>query len=245
MLLHLLACVTIAAVPPLTDDQHLRLAGAVDGSDHAEDAFAALLENARQWTAGWGDVPVRLEADLDGLLAEPARFRGELCRLAGSLQQQNWLGSPHEDVVEWFVRDDAGRPILVYVTGLGPDHEFRDGRRIEIIARFYKRVDARGRDGRQRGYPAFVGVLTMHTGATAGTSGGWTAMLPLVIPVGVMLMVFVLLLVYVRRGGAARRTRSAVGAVVATPLAEPDSGLPTDPVEAMTELRRRSEVPDS
>ena len=139
---------------------------------------------------------------------------------------------------EWFVRDDAGRPILVYVAGLGPDHEFRDGHRVEIIARFYKRVDARGRDGRQRGYPAFVGAVPVQAG---GTSGEWTAMLPLVIPVGVMLMVFVLLLVYAQRGGAARRPP----AVAATPLVEPDQDLSRDPVEALTELRRRSEVPDS
>lgn len=223
------------AVAPLTDGDRTRLAGVVDGGGNREDAFAALVGNVGRWTPGLGDTPVRLEVDLDGLLADPAAGRGELFRLAGTLEQQSWLQPPDDAIAEWFVRDEAGRPMLVYVCGLSLDHTFRDGRQVMLPARFYKRIDDRGRDGRVRGYAAFVGAFPRAGSGGAALGHLWIV----VVPVAVMLVVFLALLVYAHRGGrpARRGTRSL-------PPAGGDP-LPDDPVEALGELRRRAEAPGS
>jgi hypothetical protein len=234
----LLLCIACAAVPPLTDDQRVRLADAVDGTDHRDDAFAALVENVRRWTPGSGDAPVRLQPDLERMLAHPETYRGTLCRLEGSLEQQAPLAPPWEGMAEWFVRDDAGRPILVYVAGLQPGRGFRGGRPVVILARFYKRVDAVARDGRTHRYPAFVGA---HPLALGSPDRGWARLWAVTIPVAAMLVVFLLLLVYARRGHGPMRGRAGAGGVWTEEMDEP---LPEDPAEALAELRRRAEAAD-
>ena len=127
MLGEFILLLVLATITPLTDDLRARLAGAVDGGDDHDDALAALVEDVDRWTPGLGDARVRLNPDLDRVLADPAAYRGELFRIAGSLDQQSWLRSPQAAVAEWFVRDDAGRPILVYVCGLCRRWSFRPG----------------------------------------------------------------------------------------------------------------------
>lgn len=230
----LIVCCLMAAVPPLSHDQRGRLAAVSDATDQPDEAFAALLENAAQWTPGIGDAPISMEPDLDAMLAGPAAYRGRLCRIAGRIEQQTWMAAPHDDVAEWFLRDDAGRPILVYVSGLDRGHEFRDGRSVVLPARFYKTVEARARDGRTRRYPAFVGVFP-RTEAVAP----WSRMWAVAVPVGIMLMVFLALLVYARRGARPRGVRLWSGAPVSGPA---DDTLPADPASALAELRRRAET---
>ncbi|MHC4210953.1 MAG: hypothetical protein ACYTE6_02440 [Planctomycetota bacterium] len=231
----LILCVAWAAIPPLTDAQSTRLGTAADGRDDPDDAFAALVEHVARWTPGAGDAALRSEADLDLILAEPSAYRGELYRVAGSIQQQAPLPYPYEDVSEWVVRDGAGRPILVYVCGLAPDHGFRVGRPVVIPGRFYKRVDAVALDGRLRRYPAFVGAFPRPGAGREGWARLWTV----TIPVAVMLTVFLLLLLYARRGRGPMRARAAG----AGPWTEQGSeSLPEDPAEALAELRRRAEA---
>ncbi len=227
----------LGAVPPLTDGDRVRLAGAADGGDHRDDAFAALVGHVGRWSPGLGDTPVRIELDLEHVLADPAANRGALFQVAGTLEQPAWLPPPDDAVAEWFVRDDAGRPMLVYVCGLPFDHAFRDGQSVTLPARFYKRVDARARDGRVHGYAAFVGAYPRHVPGGGGLGHLWKV----AVPVAVMLIVLVVLLAYARRGGRpARRVTRFVGSL---PGGEPP--LPDDPVEALGELRRRAGARDS
>ncbi len=151
-----------------------------------------------------------------------------------SLSQQSWLPAPHEDVAEWFIRDDRGRPILVYVSGLDRKHGFRDGMRVVLDARFYKRVEAEALDGRFHRYPAFVGELPL---AAAGAGASWGRLWVVAIPVAILLGVFLILLVYARAG--APRPRPAARADWRPDDAE---DLPRDPAEALAELRRRAEA---
>ena len=228
----------IGAVPALTDDDRARLAGAADGGDHRDDAFAALVGHVGRWSPGLGDTPVRIELDPLQLLADPAANRGELFQLAGTLEQPAWLPPPDDAVAEWFVRDATGRPMLVYVCGLPADHSFRDGQLVTLPARFYKRIDARARDGRVHGYAAFVGAYPrpVHAGG-----GGLGHLWIVVVPVAVMLVVFGALLVYAHRAGRpARRVSRLV-----PPLPGSEPPLPDDPVEALGEMRRRAGVRDS
>jgi len=227
----------MGAVPALTDDDRARLAGAVDGGDHRDDAFAALVGHVGLWSPGLGDTPVRPEVALESVLADPAANRGELFQLAGTLEQPAWLPRPDDAIAEWFVRDDAGRPMLVYVCGLTLNDSFHDGQAVTLPARFYKRIDARARDGRVHGYAAFVGAYPRPVSGGGGLGHLWKV----VVPVAVMLVVFVALLVYAHRG--AKPARRAARFV--PPLSGGEPPLPDDPVEALGEMRRRAGAQDS
>lgn len=228
--------ILLAAVPPLTDAELARLRTADDGTDRRGAAFAALVEHVARWTpaaAGGDDLPA---PDLDALLADPDAHRGRPFRAAGVIQQQVPLAYPYEHVGEWFVRDAAGRPFVVYVCGLDAAGAFRDGRAVAVTARFYKRVEATARDGRPRRYAAFVGAFPRPDPARrAGRARLWLV----TAPVAVMLVVFLLLLLYARRGGKPVRARRAAAAPWVDPGDEP---LPDDPAEALAELRRRAEA---
>jgi hypothetical protein len=232
----LILWIACAVIPPLTDGERARLASAADGLDRRGEAFAALVDNVSRWTPGAGDSALRADPDIERMLADPAAYRGDLCRIAGSIQQQTPLVEPYQDVSEWFVRDGAGRPIIVFVCGLAPDHGFREGRPVVILARFYKRIDARARDDRLHRYAAFVGAFPQPG---AAGDGGWGRLWTVTIPVAVMLAVFLLLLLYARRGQGPMRARAAT----AGPWVEKgDEQLPEDPAEALAELRRRAET---
>ncbi len=227
--------IALAAIEPLTDDQRVRLATAFDGRDHQEAAFVALVENTRLWTPGVGDSPIRLQPDLTAMLGDPESYRGSLCQIAGRVQQQTPLSALYEGVTEWFVRDESGRPILVYVVGHEGDPTIGDGQAVVLHARFYKRVDDIARDGVSRSYPAFVGAWPSRpVAADAALSG----VLVVVIPVSVLLVIFLLLMLYVRRNRAERRLgRPGIGE---RPDMDESPALPDDPVDALNEMRRRA-----
>ncbi len=229
----------LAAIPPLAADERVRLATAYDGRDHQDEAFMALLEHVGRWSGRVGDTPVRLHPDFEAMVDDPDAYRGELCRVVGAIGQQTRLPAPYDAATEWFVRDDTGRPILVYVVGLDPAAPFRDGERIVILGRFYKRVEAAARDGVVRAYPALVGAFPRRLAAGAG--GEWSGLWMMAIPVAFMLVIFLVLFVYVTR----RRRPTHAHLALATHLA-PDATegppLPADPAEALAELRRRAEA---
>lgn len=229
--------IALAAIEPLTNDQRVRLATAFDGRDHQEAAFVALVENVRLWTPGVGDAPIRLQPDLTAMLADPEAYRGSLCQIAGRVQQQTPLSALYEGVTEWFIRDESGRPILVYVVDHEGDPTISDGQAVVLHARFYKRVDAIARDGVARSYPAFVGALPSRpVAADAALSG----VLVVVIPVAVLLVIFLLLMMYVRRNRAERRLRRPV--IGERPEVDESPALPDDPADALNEMRRRAEA---
>lgn len=238
----LIMSLLLAAVEPLTADQRIRLQTAYDGRDHQEEAFVALLENVEAWTPGLGDAAIRLHPDLEAMMADPDAFRGDLCRITGTIQQRTPLGRPYTGVAEWFLRDEGERPFLVFVSDLGLEKSsgevFADGNRVRIVARFYKRLDALARDGTVHVYPAFVGRFPRTLMAADAAWGGLWAVAG---PVTVMLVVFVILLVYARRGGRSRPHRVPLAGELPTHGPE---NLPDDPAEALAELRRRAEAFD-
>ncbi len=229
--------IALAAIEPLTNDQRVRLATAFDGRDHQEAAFVALVENVRLWTPGVDDAPIRLRPNLTAMLGDPEAYRGSLCQIAGRVQQQTPLSALYEGVTEWFIRDESGRPILVYVVGHEGDPTIGDGQAVVIHARFYKRVDDIARDGVSRSYPAFVGALPSRPVATDAALGG---LLVVVIPVVVLLVIFLLLMLYVRRNRTERRLRRPV--IGERPEVDESPALPDDPIDALDEMRRRAEA---
>ncbi len=235
---NLIVLAVLTAVTPLTDDQRARIESAADGRGYREPAFEAMLENVRQWTPGVGDAAVRLNPDFEAMLGDPGAYRGELCRLAGRIQQQRCLDPPHQTTVEWFLRDESKRPIQVYVDGLPANHSFRDGQAVTLLARFYKRTTEIARDGQLHHYPAFVG------GWPAPAASGedqWARLWAVTVPVLVMFVVLLVLLVYARRGRAPlNRFQRGRARFVETVTAE--ESLPEDPADALKELRRRAET---
>jgi hypothetical protein len=240
MLPPLLLCLLLAAIGPLTGDQRGRLETAYDGRDHQEEAFAALVEHAGTWTGGLGDAAVRLAPDLDAMIAAPDDYRGDLCRLDGVLQQRTMLAPPWEGIGEWFVRDAAGRPVLVYV--VGDERGIPEGTPVRLHARFYKTVDARARDGETHRYAAFVGAGPAVNVPGSGSDAG--VLIVLAPALGAMGAVFILLMLLVRKQRSrphGRAPRAATGEAMSEAV-DGEDGLPDDPVEAMAALRRRAEA---
>jgi len=242
----LLMIIVLAAIPPLAEDQRVRLETAYDGRDHREEAFVALVENVETWTEGLADAPVRLSPDFDAMLASPDEYRGELCRVIGVLQQRTRLARPHDRAWEWFIRDDSGRAIMVYVVGLTAEDEtaFADGRRVAIVARFYKRVDATARDGRTHSYPALVGAFPRLAGSAASGGADLRGLFTLaIVLLALAVAVVVLLVVLARRQRAGARThRPSIHADDKDGEVDAGGPLPDDPAEALAELKRRAEV---
>lgn len=228
-------------IPPLSEGQIARLATAQDGQDYQEEAFSALLENMKLYSGEIGDSLIRLKPELNSMIKSPTDYRGDLCRLIGVIQQQTRLPAPYDTVSEWFLRDDAGKPMIIYVSGFPFDFGtgFEDGVRIQIIARFYKRVDFIARDGIQRSYAAFVGAKPKRLGLIAGDpqSGFWTV----VIPVAFLAIIFIALYAYVRHQKKRRHRHLAL----LTNETEVDEAgtLSDDPAQALSELRQRADDP--
>jgi hypothetical protein len=235
----------LLSVTPLTDGQSVRLETAMDGRDHQEEAFVALLDNVRSWDidAIPGDSPVIVQPDFETMLVNPDQWRGALCRIEGVIQQRNQLDRPFEGVHEWFVRTEDGRPILLFITALdeATADRVRDGRGVVVYARFYKRIDAVARDGEEHRYPAFVGRGPALTGGVVDT-GGLGMLVAVVLPIAGLLVVFLLVWMWSRR----RSTRRLAVAAHREAGIEVDDGgpLPDDPCEALGELKRRAEDRD-
>lgn len=232
------ACVR-GDIPPLSEEQIASLNTAQDGKDYQEKAFSALLENMKLNSGEVGDSLIRLNPDIDSMIKHPTDYRGDLCWLIGVIQQQTRLPVPYETVSEWFLRDDSGRPMIIYVSGFPIDSGtgFPDGVRVQIVARFYKRVDYIARDGIQRSYAAFVGAKPKKPGLSAGDplSGFWAV----VIPVIFLAIVFIILFAYVRH--QKKRQRRHLAPLTRETGVDEAGTLSDDPAQALSELRQRAD----
>lgn len=239
-----IAVLVLALVTPLSDAERTVIATARDDRSHEEEAFAVLLSHAATWTDQLGDEPIRLAPDFAAMTATPERYRGDLCRIEGRLEQRTTLGGAfHGD--EWFIRTDRGLPVVVYLPIDDTMKPLRDGERIAINARFYKRMRFPGRDGVERSYAAFVGARPwLVQGEVAGEAGRLWLLGGLVF---VLLGAFAVLMIIVKRGGGGRRpmrSRLHHGEHAEADAFDEPADLPSDPAAALSELtRRRSAAP--
>jgi hypothetical protein len=246
----------VASTTPLTDAQRSALVGAVDGGGHQEPAMAALLENARTWTvdaAVDGDHLTAGEERADARPADMATIddhaahRGRLFRLDGVVQQQTVLLPRADHMLEWFIRAESGVPLIVYMDDRSLLRPVRDGERIVMSARYYKRMDFTSRDGRSRSYAAFVGAHPRVVGvSTPSPIGGAAIPFGIVVALGLAAVLFFALLLWARRRFA--RPAPVLARMEASKAHWPgvagvDGGtsLPDDPAAALAELRRRAE----
>jgi hypothetical protein len=187
-------------LPPISDHLRTALDAVAEGGDHNETAFALLVADVRAWPS---DLAARLAPrDWALLLAGGDAQRGEALRVEGRLVQRSPLEERWSGVEEWFLRDKTGRAICAFV--VDPPEGIREGARLVLEARWYKRVDAIGRDGTERGYPAVVGrVLLAAPESAAPPLAGYGGLVATVIAMSVAYM-------FVRRraAAAARRPRS-------------------------------------
>ena len=230
-----------AEVPELTAAQRTAVDVAVDDRDWNDAAFAALVENARLWQQPIGDVMVRNNPDFEAMLENPSNYRSDLCLIRGVLQQRNRLPEPYRDVEEWFIRNEAGLPIHVFV--IMPEVatqsvSFRDGARVEVLGRYYKRTFEPDTPSGEMRYPAFIGAFPRATSGVASGSIAMPVWLPVVVIV--MLAVFAVLFMRVRR---LRRGERRVGSERWKDEEASDlerQPLPEDPAAALAELRQRA-----
>ena len=233
----ILILTVLAGIRPLTDEQRAALETAFDGRDHREAAFFALIENAESWTISIQDLEGIPNAIHVQWQADPDASRGELYRTFGRLEQVFPLEEPYDHAIECFVRLQTGEPILVYVPVRFMGSDTRAGESIDVIARFYKRIDDTARDGISRSYAAFIGIPISRPASGGGprfSSGLWIA----IITFGLLLIAVPLWRV-VQRQRKTRKQRSDRGRIVAEVDAE--DSLPDDPAAALAELHRRAD----
>lgn len=231
-----------ADIPPLTEQQLIALETADDDDrDWRESAFEALVSNARQWRPPLDEWREAQPPDLDELLARPELYRGAIYVLSGRLELQTRLPDPNDDVLEWFVRDEAGRPMQVYVIDPAialPGLELREGGRVRILARFYKRMTEQDRTGTTRRYPAFIGAIPQPVVPVAGESLATLWFVAALL--AVLLVIFAALFIYVRQSRRSRGRSSRLAASESVTVAHEQPPLPDDPADALAELRRRA-----
>ncbi len=228
----------LARIAPLSEADRAMLRSVDDGSDvFVEPALPVLLEHAAQLTlADVDDAADQRGFDWAGVMEMPGAHRGEVFRFAGRVEQVALIEQHGVAAQEWFVRDDSGRPIAVY---LPADHASTAavGERVVVVARFLKVIEDTARDGVARRYPALVGRSFEVQPSGAAGAGPW---MPIALLVGIMLVVFVVLSRLARR-----RRRAALDSP--RPIRhellenEGDPSLPDDPAEALAELKRRAQ----
>ena len=229
------------AVPPLSDELITALETAVDDRDHQEEAFALLLDHVGTWSAGEGvgTTQIRLNPDYAALMNDPSAYRGDLYRLRGILQQHARLDSPFEGTWEWFIRDQKKQPMAVYLPDSIDLVRFTDGQRIEIFARFYKRIEVIARDGKKHQYPAFVGNYPRITTGKRGSE--WGSFLPVIVFfVAFLGGVFLILFLYTRQYRRNQFTDLEAHYHPESPVLDESTDLPDDSAQAMAVLHRRA-----
>jgi hypothetical protein len=238
----------LGAVTPLSDDQRERLAHAVDGGDHHDEAFLALVENVRTWEirGGLGNVTVRIEPDLAHMIDNPDIYRGEVCRISGELRQQTRLALPFDSIIECFVGSQNAPSALVYIVESPDDLPLADRQMIEVYARFYKRVEFIARDGKRHSYPAFVGTAAKPLMVQAKNQGASPLSFN-VIGTTVLVLTSVFAGVWLwarsRRPGTmqVQRLRARSQRHQSTSAVDEIDALPDDPAQALEQLKRRAE----
>lgn len=211
------------------------LAEAEDDQDIPDEAFHLLIDHVRTWPEGARTPGPRLEVAREDLLRDPAAHRGLLLVIEGRIEQHRDLAPPFEDVQEWFVRDLAGDPWIVYVVG-EHDGTTRDGQGVILEAHFYKRMLLDDRSGIQRTYPALAGAMPLAVpgeGTAPMAVEAARLWVLLAILAGVLLLVFLL----ARRASGRPTGRRAI--VLSEDSLPPDPPLPGEADEALRELKRR------
>ena len=237
-----LMVLSFSAIPPLSDSQLERLSHASDGADHREDAFLALVENVRQWRIDSPADSPPVATDWSAFVNEPAPLRGKLFHFQGMLEQRTALAPPYENVQEWFVRNEHGTPLVVYVTGVDWNLEIPPRATISIIARFFKRMDFVARDGKQRSYAAFVGTSPRILPATQQSDSSAAArsrVWMIAAPVAALLMFFIFLRLALGRRGSRYSVGHRPRITDDAAMADHPEFLPSDPADALAELKRR------
>lgn len=218
---------------------------AVDQAAFEEPAFDALLEHVATWTPGTGDAPIRLHFDRAALLAQPDIFRGELFQLRGTIGDVELFRRPYAGVIGWSARDENDQPMIVFIdarSGEPVDFMIEDG--FTVVARFYKVMEFRARDGKISEYPAFVGRFPERIATTAGPPPMDAGLIAGLIAFlgGAFLIVW--LLARRQRNARtgrwrARDTRPYPGAH-GDDLLDREGDLPDDPADALAVLRTRA-----
>ena len=225
-----------ATVPRLDAQETLALEQVQDGPDVQGAVFELMARhvlNANQ-SDGSSDEPVRIRMQVSSILDSPADVRGDLYRIQGRLLESRQMPQPHQEIEEWMMRLVSGEPVVVYLPASQASNFIGDGRVVSIEARFFRIIEARSRDGVARRYPTFFGAHPVSVGRADVMV--WEQMDILMLLGFMILLVVVGLVVMVMARRQGRRHPAFKPRV-----SENRSPFPDDPVDALKELRSRSE----
>ncbi len=218
-----------AGLPPLSDEARTALSACADGHDHNEEAFAYLVGAVRDWTPAALATARGQPLPAEQLIAGRDDARGLVVEVIGILAQRDRLEDFWEDVEEWYIRLPDGGAVCVFV--VDPPATPR-GSDVRLVGLSYKRVDATGRDGQPRSYPAVVARVAAIESMTARATRGAVPLIGLVIA---MLGALVFL-----RWRVAKLARPRVAKEIPSDRFDAPDELPQDPAEALAALRRRN-----
>ncbi len=160
----------LGALPPLTAEQQAQVATASDFSPAwDEGALYPLLQNALQWPGH--DEAGALIPDYDAMLADPARYRGQLCLVEGQLggpvevvpYRLSRAGPWDDKLQRWgiLVRADPDLVVVVYLVDGPPLAQTpRPGVRVRLLGRFYKVWRQPDQNHQPTDYLVFIGKTT-------------------------------------------------------------------------------------
>ena len=245
----MLAALLIAILPgvvPLDAADRAQLEAVVDGAGPLEGpGLETLLSNVARWQPG--DESGAQVPDYDALLADPAAQRGELMLIEGRFAGRprsiplshagEWGGT----LTEWglIVRDDPELVAMVYLVDQ-PSTTPVLGQRVRIAARFYKLWQSDNLHGQPTTFPTFIArqprLLAQDDLAPTSRDGGANlAFWAVVLAAAFAFAIWRLTKLTARPKPLPTRVQHDRD----PPEPAINTGLPTDPAEALDELHRR------
>jgi hypothetical protein len=272
--------VSRAFIPPLDQSQLTRLETTHQGSRTIDEAaFYALLENAAKWPSGAtpddvrdDDVILATAPKVEQIVQNPAERQGQLVLIEGALEgvmpPARLARSGWEQIEGLLIRPEGGKPVIVYVTNPPALTRDKEGSqyitqlhsKVKVLARFFKVVQDRNREGETTLYPVFVGnsVADFQADTTSVPKG--LGVIPLA-ALGIAGCIFLLYYRLRRMGGGttgaghltleeykqrklqrAQATESPEEDAAETQ--EPPIDLPEDPADALEALKHHQKEAD-
>lgn len=244
----LLLSMTVAVIPPLTDDQAAQLATATDGSaTFDEAALYPLLINAAAWPDGEEAYTGAAAPDYAALTAAPEAHRGTLFLIEGRLAAAprpfgtlSRPGSWDATLRQWPLLTDGGQVVLAYVqTSASPADLPPVGSRVRAVGRFYKVWSSEDVGGRRRDYLTFIGREAAWDAPSHPDD--WTMLVPLLGAVLTLLATYMIVRRMPGRRRDAARPPARHGAGSSDRPAGYDPLLPRDPAQALARLAQQSQ----
>jgi len=240
----------VQAAVPLTAPQRVQLDSATDFDTRIDQgALYPLLKNALQWQDGieaGATIP-----DYSAILKAPELHRGELFLIEGlfagvprggtlDMARLTRAGPWDDKLQQWVVVVDQGKDEVAVVYLTNPPDIPRAGAKLRLLARFYKVLADKDRNGRATNYLTFVGKSALVKGGLQ-PKGSRKTITPLLGALLLLAGVWYMLRRKFRAKPLLQQRRHKVGLGADDGMHQDESDrvdLPKDPAEALNTMRQ-------